>query len=310
MTLEISKVNKFLSNKYGEHINNLEPVGFGEWSQAFYFTVNGLHKVIRFNKYDNDFYCDLNASKFNSVYLPIPKIEEIGTGLDLKFAISNRIHGEMLDKIDDIKPLIPSLLEMFNALRMADTSTSSGFGGWDKNGNGVHPSWHKFLIGVNKPTDRVAGWEENLKKDNFAFDLFEKGFVKMESLIKFCPEMRALVHNDLLHFNVLVKDNRIAGVIDWGCALYGDPLYDLAMFTTWQFYYPFLAGVDFIKIYKEYFKDKNIEDVNFEERLECYQLHLLLDSVIYQSHKENKDFLNLSLNRLKELISTKQTLSK
>ena len=33
--------------------------------------------------------------------------------------------------------------------------------------------------------------------------------------------------------NVLVQEERITAVFDWGCALYGDHLYDLAWFEFW-----------------------------------------------------------------------------
>jgi aminoglycoside phosphotransferase (APT) family kinase protein len=37
-----------------------------------------------------------------------------------------------------------------------------------------------------------------------------------------------VVHGDLLARNVLVEGDRISGVLDWGSACFGDPLYDAA----------------------------------------------------------------------------------
>ena len=36
------------------------------------------------------------------------------------------------------------------------------------------------------------------------------------------PQERHLIHSDLLNFNVLVADDLISAVIDWGSSLYGD----------------------------------------------------------------------------------------
>ena len=52
---------------------------------------------------------------------------------------------------------------------------------------------------------------------------------------------RHLIHSDLLNYNVLVADGRISAVIDWGCAMYGDFLYDLAWFEFWAPWYAGLA---------------------------------------------------------------------
>jgi aminoglycoside phosphotransferase (APT) family kinase protein len=62
------------------------------------------------------------------------------------------------------------------------------------------------------------------------------------------PETRAIVHWDFTPDNVLVRDGRVTGVIDWEGVRAGDPLFDL---VTLAFYAPgtllfeeSLAGLD------------------------------------------------------------------
>ena len=47
-------------------------------------------------------------------------------------------------------------------------------------------------------------------------------------LIEYCPEEHKLVHGDFGSNNVLTDGQKITGVLDWDCALYGDPLFDVA----------------------------------------------------------------------------------
>jgi aminoglycoside phosphotransferase (APT) family kinase protein len=57
-------------------------------------------------------------------------------------------------------------------------------------------------------------------------------FAEVETLTGFTPP---LVHGDLLPEHLLVRDGRLAGVIDWGDARIGDPALDY----TWFLHGPF-----------------------------------------------------------------------
>ncbi|HEX2324018.1 MAG TPA: phosphotransferase [Chloroflexota bacterium] len=50
----------------------------------------------------------------------------------------------------------------------------------------------------------------------------------LEALVEACTEGRHLIHSDLLHYNVLVSEEQISAVLDWGCGMFGDFLYDVA----------------------------------------------------------------------------------
>jgi aminoglycoside phosphotransferase (APT) family kinase protein len=55
----------------------------------------------------------------------------------------------------------------------------------------------------------------------------------------------SLLHGDLGNHNIFVCDNRVIGLIDWEDALLGDPLFDIAMWTTFhppRRYSAFLEG--------------------------------------------------------------------
>ena len=307
MQLNENIIHTFLTDHFQTEISNIEPVeGHGEWSHTFLFSENRRKKVIRFSAYDEDFKKDLFAAQFSSTHLPIPQIEEIGEAFGMFFAISPWVAGKMVDDLDaaQFREVVPALMELLIALHKVDGSRTKGFGGFDAEGMGTVQTWREYLTTMtgDSPDSRLRGWKENLAKNIEAGEIYRRGRQRLLELIPLCPEERHLVHNDLLHFNLIMNGNKVAAVIDWGCALWGDFLYDLAMFTTWQFYYPAMAGINFVEEARRAFSRKNIPLPNYLERLQCYQLHLLLDSLAYNAWKENNENLDLTVTRMKEIL--------
>lgn len=306
MFLNPDKVQIFLKDKIQSEITNLLPVKGGEWSQAFLFTVKGKNKIIRFSQTDEDFLKDKYAFRYNSAQLPVPEIEAFGKAFGGYYAISSHIEGKMIDHLnsEEMQKLLPHLFDLFNALRQTDVSDTNGYGGWDAWGQGANHTWKEFLSNVNQDdaTNRI-NWRPKLESLTDAYLLFQKVYSQMQQLLVYCPEDRYLIHNDLLHFNLLIANNKAAGVIDWGCSLYGDFVYDLAMFDLWQFYYPSMQGINFPKEAIKYYKQQGVYLVNFEERLKCYQCHLALDAIKYCAYKENTKDLALIVKRIKNIIA-------
>lgn len=67
---------------------------------------------------------------------------------------------------------------------------------------------------VNLKTSNVDGNEELLKK------------LKVTKPVEF---KQTLIHGDFTIDNVLVKDGKVTGIIDWGGGSYGDPRYDVSL---------------------------------------------------------------------------------
>jgi hygromycin-B 4-O-kinase len=306
MKITTQDVEKFLHEHTNKKINEVCSIGNGEWSQAFFYVEENLQKVIRFSNIDEDFLRDQFAYKYSSPKLPIPEIEEIGKAFDRFFAISKKIEGEMIDNLDSkgIQIVVPKLMDLFEAMRLTDTSESKGFGGWNINGNGEKNSWKEYISYaiIDLPTRRIHGWKEKLIDRKQENDIFNLAYKELLSVIMFCPEERHIIHSDLLHFNVIVNNHKIVAVIDWGCAKYGDFLYDLAWFMFWQFYYPSMKGIDFKEEAKQYFLNIGVDLTHFEERLKCYQLHIGIESMIYCSFKENWKDVVMTAKRLVEVM--------
>src|SRR5207237_4791890 len=100
-------------------------------------------------------------------------------------------------------------------------------------------SWraHLLQVAADEPTSRTHGWRARLAASPTGSGPFEEALDQLHALVDCCPEERHLVHGDLLHYNVLVAGDRITGVIDWGCSIYGHLLFDVARITFCDPYY-------------------------------------------------------------------------
>jgi len=65
-------------------------------------------------------------------------------------------------------------------------------------------------------------------------DVVARAIDRVHTLAAFCPEDRRLVHGDFGAFNVLSDGRRVTAVVDWGLAMFGDPLYDRANVFFWR----------------------------------------------------------------------------
>jgi hygromycin-B 4-O-kinase len=74
-------------------------------------------------------------------------------------------------------------------------------------------------------------------------------------------------------------------VIDWGCSMYGDFLYDLAWFIFWAPWYPRWRNIDFQREAARHYESIGLAVPHFEERLRCYQLHIGLTGQAYSAFK-------------------------
>src|SRR5690606_29808327 len=140
-----------------------------------------------------------------------------------------------------------SLFAALDAARLADISGTTGYGSWGADGTAPFPSWRAALLGVaeDRPTDRIAGWRGALAASPTGAEPFEAAYRRLQALVAYVPEARHLIHSDLLHYNVLVVADRITAVLDWGCGMYGDFLYDLAWFCFWSPWFAAWDAIDF-----------------------------------------------------------------
>jgi len=286
--VDVVQVRAFLAERFGADVSDIAPLGMGVWSKAFAFRRTGRDYVLRLGSYYEDFAKDRLAARYAGPALPIPPVVELGEALGGYYAISERVFGTYIDDVDEIqmRALLPSLFAALDAARLADLSGTTGYGGWGADGTAPYPSWRGALLDVanDRPTDRTHGWRERLAASPVGAGPFEEAYEHLQALADCAPEERHLIHSDLLHYNVLVEADRVTGVLDWGCGLYGDFLYDLAWLCFWQPWYPAWRRIDFREEAACHYAAIGLEVPQFEERLCCCQIHIGLAGEAYQAY--------------------------
>lgn len=291
----------FLVARFGEEVRDVASVARGEWSKAFTYRRGGAEYVVRFSAHVEDFAKDRWAARYSCAAMPIPNVTEVGEAFGEYYAISERAFGNYLDELGptDMRALLPALFAMLDAARLADLSTSTGYGGWGADGNAAHPNWEAALLDVatDRPTHRVQGWWDRMGASATGTAPFATALEALRVLVSAIPVERHLIHSDLLHYNVLVGDSRITAVIDWGCAKYGDFLYDLAWFEFWAPWYPSWHDIDFRREAVRHYESIGLDVPNFDQRLRSCALHIGLDAQVYYAFKGNWSDLDATAKR-------------
>jgi hygromycin-B 4-O-kinase len=79
---------------------------------------------------------------------------------------------------------------------------------------------------------------------------------------------------------VFVADGRVSGLIDWGVALYGDSLYDVALLAFWV---PWFAALDEKRVLDAARTLPGAEE-RFDERIRAYELRIGLEHIAYNAY--------------------------
>jgi hygromycin-B 4-O-kinase len=291
----------FLAGRFGAGVTGVQPLGGGAWSKAYAFRCDGAPFVARFGGFPDDFERDRWAGGYASADLPIPRVTEIGHAFGGYYAISERMFGGFIDHLDGerMRATLPSLFAALDAVRAVDLSATTGYGTWDPGGVAPHPSWKAALLDVatDRPEDKGHGWRRRLEESATGAERFDEALDQLSALAAFCPEERHLIHRDLIHFNVLVDNDRISAVLDWGCSLYGDFLYDLASIGFWSAWYPAWRGIDVRAETVRHFAAIGLEVPHFDERFRCCQIHAGLDAQQFQALVGDWDNLEMAAAR-------------
>jgi hygromycin-B 4-O-kinase len=299
---------RFLRERFGSTLEAVAPVPYqGMWSSAFAFARDGHRFVIRFTPYRDDIERDLVAARFASAELPVPEILETGEAFDGHYAVTRLVEGRHLDTLDEreLRAALPSLLAAIAAMRRVDVSGFDRFGGWDSAGRGSHATWRGWLLAVRE--ERVVRdlppWRARMAASPTGTAMFERAFEVMTGLVDQCPEDRHLVHNDLLHLNVLVAGGRVTAVLDWGSSLLGDFLYDLAKFAFFAPWYPQWSAIDFEREGASFFSAAGPVP-SFDLRMRCYQIHIGLEHQTWYASTGEWDNLGKAARRTLAIAAT------
>lgn len=307
--ITIEQASAFLAEHVGSDLSPLRPLRQGGWSNAFAFDRASESFVVRFSAYRDDFDKDQYATRWHAPNLPIPEIIQIGEAPGGFHAISRLVPGATMDDLDgpSMQKTLPSLLAMLDALRTTDISNTHGFGGWDTNGNGDAATWAAYLLNVttDNPGRRNHGWRAQLAASPVGIDRLDETFVRFAEIVPTLPNSRYIIHGDLMNYNVLAHENHISGVIDWGCSVIGDFLYDAAWIINYWPWRPAWSTIDITTALRDHLRNQGVDITDFDRRIHAYRIHMCLDDQAYQTYMRNWDqvehYAQLGLTLAREL---------
>jgi hygromycin-B 4-O-kinase len=299
---DVGAVASFLCALLGGSVGGVEEVGAGAWSKAFGFHHQGAELIVRFSRFGDDFATDARAAGWARPELPIPEVHRVGEVDGVHYAISTRCHGVSLDSLDapGWRAVLPSLFATLDAMRGVDVAGHAGWGGLDAEGRGSHAAWRDFMLAAkdDTPERRTHGWSERLAREPRAREAFARAYARLEERTRGVSPRRSVVHGDLLERNVLVRGDRIAAVLDWGCAHYGDFLYDVAWLEFWSPWHEGLRSLDVRAEARAHYARIGLEVPAFDARMDCAALHIGIDHLAYNAHTGNRDALFGVVERL------------
>jgi hygromycin-B 4-O-kinase len=285
-----AQVREFLAERYERAVGEVRPIAHGHWSRAFVFDWAARRLVVRFSAGDADFAKDKVIARYRSRTFPVPELLEMGVAFGGSYAISEYVGGTHLDDVDivDLRRVLPDLLTTLDRVRGVDVSATSGFGDWrGEDGNAGHPTWRSYLlaVGADPPAARTSGWRRRLAGSAIGTALFDQARAAFEYLVDDVPETRYLVHGDILNYNTVVSGGRVAALLDWGWAKYGDFLYDIARLCFWAGDYPRWHGVDFRAEALAHYRAAGVDVRDAERRLRCYEVHVGLSAQVHRAFR-------------------------
>lgn len=202
--------------------------------------------------------------------IPVPKVYDYKEIEDKSYLLMNRVEGRLAS--DDYYINNPDLLITI----LADT---------------LKLFWSVDISNLNNPTTldtklRIAKYnvDHNLVDlDNVEHDTFSEGsFANPEELLNFLiknkpEEELVLSHGDLTLENMIIKDDKLAAVIDLGLTGIGDIYQDIAL--IFRSLANDLGGIEGIESYKEYEAELFFKKLDITPNWEKLRYFLLLDEL-------------------------------
>ena len=223
-------VYSFLSDRF-TGIDQLDLLQAGGWATAYSFRTEDHELIVRFGVHHEDFDKEQVASTWTAPDLPVPKFFEAGRAFDGFYIVSQRFYGETLGKVEASRTpaVVDNLFDILSAIR-AVALPGRGYGIWLAPAcDAPSTSWADYLTSArDRDESRLVNWKRSLRARPDAYNAFQRGCDAIDVVAPTLPNLRSVGHADLLLNHLIAPDNSITAVFDWGNALAGDPLYDVA----------------------------------------------------------------------------------
>ena len=167
------------------------------------------------------------------------------------------------------------------------TTPGPGFGPWDgATGDAAFASFGDALLQWAEPNP--VEWEP---------ELAERVRERFRALVPACPDLHHVVHADVSGPNLIGDEPRITALLDFGLAMYGEPAYDLA-----QLVYG-LPQLELLPRIHAHLEALGLDTHCLEERLLCYQLAVVLQSLRWSVLTDQRERYRVSCEKARALLA-------
>ena len=289
-------------------IKNLAEITDGRISRTYSLDIGGRPCILQFTEQNMSQGClneRLFAEKFRRMGIPVRSVLHEGEFAGLHFTVAAKVQGKGLDRLprEEFEAVLPSIMDILLRIASVDTSDTVGYGWLEADGNGKFSSWREHLCQVREeePGRFYGRWHHLFDTTFLERKVFDRYYAKMKELIEAAPSRRELVHGGFGYGNLLVEQGRVAVVLDWQDARYGDPVFDLAYMLYWLDEKGRKACV---KAYQESLKRRGRSEACLEERVKCYQYYTGVDGLRFAAKTKNEKFYRAMLDKLSLLEGT------
>jgi len=287
--VDIELIKDFLNKKYPNY-SSLKNIKGGEFSAVYFFKSQNQNYVLRVKHsiktyYKEEFvYIMLNKSGIS-----IPEVIEVGHLNDkIVYCISIKSEGVTYDTLttQEKHECLDNFIKNLKLIHQFKHNIK-GYGLFDNQGVGENNSWY---LGFKTDIEKFKNYNTKLIWDE---KLCNKLVLRLKALIKFIPKnISYLYHGDYGNGNLLIKNNKVSAVLDWGDSSgIGDFVYDISWLDYWS------KSI----CYKDYYV-KDIDDrwnmENFEERYLFYQLYIALTTLEFYSNSDQPDSFKWTVDQI------------
>ena len=264
--------------------------------------INGTEYVVRLHPKgvkNGYFYVEQQAlAKANSIGVPAPEILEVHESQnegDMDFVLMTTSPGMTMDIFlqNDKSKENDLLVDCGKRMAQVHEIIVDGFGAFDN----IIAKQQKRLVGLHNTYDHFihVGLEENLERlikydiiDRMQAEVMRKVF----EIHHFEPvDGPRLIHNDFADWNLLTDGKEITAVLDWDECHGGDPIADLACWSTF-------FNIERMNKFMEGYTSHTSLPKDFDDRFHFYRLRYTISKMALRIKRYQVDKSPSILERL------------
>lgn len=265
-------------------------------SDVFFVTDSNKNEYV-IKKSENSI-CDVIAYRLleeNNIEIPVPKVFGHFEFEGKTVVILEKVTYPLLEstKVEEMGKYIPSMVENLKKIHLVKSERAGLLTDDNETRN-----WKELLLAIFDGTN--IDWQEVSQRKGVDGELIKNSVRKMIEKIKnmeFTGSPYSLLHTDFNQRNLFVnpENDQIASIIDWGEAMFGDPIYDFGRVRMYIWHFNLSDDVleNYNKILNLNSEQKKLEDLYWLSRVIEYLAYYSeeLDEFNTGRIKLHQDFL-------------------